>query len=87
MLTGRPFYLLIHTPVELARPVSLGVYRSSTRYDALFMDYAVAASLARSSGETKYLMSKNEIQRWTPAIPAGPRVQAVAFTIYEHQLA
>jgi hypothetical protein len=75
----RPFYLLLQTPTELARPVVYYAVRATRRTDALFDDYIKQTEQARLEGQSTYYMSKNEIQKWTPYVPCGPRMQVVAF--------
>lgn len=75
---GRSFYVLLHTPVELARPVCLYVFRQSTYYDRLFEQYTMNVEEERKkNGTQRYLMSKQEVQKWTPYFPAGLRAQLV----------
>lgn len=81
---GRSFYLLIHTPVELARPICLGVFRKSPRNDGLFEQYMKNVEEARKThGTQRYLMSKQEVQKWTPYFPTGLRAQIVYVTLTE----
>ena len=88
MSAGRSFYLLLHTPVELARPVCLGVFRQSARYDRLFKQYAQNVEEARKThGTQRYLISKQEVEKWTPYFPTGLRAQVVAVTLKPEDLA
>ncbi len=82
----RHLYLVIHTPVELARPVVIHAARSCSHYDKLFADYVRRTEEARVRGESRYLMSKVEMQRWTPFFPCGLRAQVVPFTIHPQLL-
>ena len=87
MVISRSFYLLIHTPVELARPVCLSVFRKSPHYDSLFEQYTKNVEEERKRlGTQRYLMSKQEVQKWTPFFPAGLRAQIVAVTLRPDEL-
>ena len=81
----RRCYLLIHTPVELGRPIAIHVARSCEYHDEFFNQYLLNAEASRKNGESRYLMSKPEIEKWTSYIPVGPRVQVVDFSINETQ--
>ncbi len=72
----RPFYILIHTPVELARPIQLGVFRTSAYYQRLYEEYRQAAEAERKAhGTQHYFMPKQMAQNWTPYLPSGLRAQ------------
>ena len=87
MTLSRSFYLLLHTPVELARPVCIGVFRKSPRYDRLFEQYAQNVEEERKRlGTQRYLMSKKEVEKWTPYFPAGLRAQIVPITLKPEEL-
>ena len=82
MALPRRLYLLIHTPVELARPTCLGLFRDSPRNVALYNDFVRNAEAARSQhGVQNYLMSKDEAQKWTPYLPSGLRAQIMPVQI------
>jgi len=81
----RRCYLLIHTPVELARPVIIHIAPACKYTNTLFHQYVEKTEAARQNGESRYLMRKREIEKWTSDIPVGPRVQVVDFSINETQ--
>jgi hypothetical protein len=84
----RRCYMLIHTPVELARPVIIHVAPACKYTNTLFHQYVEKTEAARQNGESRYLMSKREIEKWTPFFPTGARVQALEMDIrpYEWEL-
>ena len=78
----RRFYVLLHTPVELARPTSLGIFRSCARNDALFEEFVNNVEYDRRvHGIRNYNMTKVEAQKWTPYLPTGLRAQVVQIVI------
>lgn len=81
----RRCYLLLHTPVELGRPIVIHVARTCNRNDELFQQYLLNAETAHKTHQVPYLLSKSEIQKWTPYIPAGPRIQVVDLAVNETQ--
>lgn len=84
---NRSFYLLLHTPVELARPTVLGVFRTDSYYNRLYADYVRRVEEERKAhGTQSYLMSKQEVQKWTPYMPAGLRAQLVKLELMPHEL-
>jgi hypothetical protein len=84
---GRSFYLLLHTPVELARPMVLGVFRTDTYHNRLYADFVRRVEEERTkNGTQRYLMSKQEVQKWTPYMPAGLRAQLVRLDLLPHEL-
>jgi hypothetical protein len=78
---ARRYYLLINTPVELVRPYVMHMTRQTPRTDKLFKDYMMKVEEARKQGSQTYLMSKQDVQKWTAFFPAGLRVQALSLEI------
>lgn len=70
-------YLLIHTPVHLARPVQLGLVEASAWSEALFQKYAAQVEANRQAGAGSAYLSKRDIERWGFWPPCGARVQVL----------
>ena len=77
----RRCYLLLHTPVDLARPVIIHVTPACKHTDKLFSKYIEKTEEARKKGESRFFMPKQDIEKWTPFFPTGARVQAVELDI------
>ena len=73
----RRFYLLTHTPVELARPVVMCVERATGHTDALFYDYKIKTEQERKQGSQNVYLSKRDIEKWHCWPPCGSRVQVI----------
>lgn len=75
-------YMLIHTPIELARPVCLGIFRSHLRNDKLYAEYVKNAEQARQVHDVRtYWMPKDMAQKWTPYLPSDLRAQLVPIVL------
>ena len=73
----RSAYLLIHTPVDIARPLQLGFVESNKSNDALFEKYAQHVEENRKAGVSRTYLSKRDIERWIFFPPCGPRVEVI----------
>ncbi len=74
---ARRLYLLLHTPVELGRPVQMGFVYPDAWSTPLFEKYAAAVEENRKRGGSVSHLSKRDIERWGFWPPCGARVQVM----------
>jgi hypothetical protein len=77
MSTSRRIYLLIHTPVELGRPVQAGFIFRAKWSNALFDEYKQKVEENRAAGASITHLSKRDVERWGFNPVPGPRYQVV----------
>lgn len=77
------FYAVIHHPTHMARPVVLGVTRSSLWSDQLFKNYVAEAdeTIKKFGGGTREILTKRDIERWGCNVPTGARAQVIEFDL------
>lgn len=73
----RRLFLITHTPVELARPIQLGLRLPTPRTEEMFARFAAHVEEQRVLGASNPYMKKEEVYKWVTMPPCGPRVRIV----------
>jgi hypothetical protein len=72
------FFLITHTPVELGRPLQLGLRLPTPRTEELFARFKEHVDEHHKRGETNPCMLKEDVYKWIGGrSPCGPRVRVV----------
>ena len=73
----RRLFLILNTPVELARPVQLSLRLPTPKTEALFAQYVAYTEEQRKLGDLNPCMRKEDVYKWIRSPPCGPRVRIV----------
>ena len=76
-MSRRVLYMIIHTPVELGRPVQVGYVPKAEWSDKLFKTYMADVEENRKLGGGRITLSKRDIERWGFFPPCGARFEVI----------